>query len=398
MSFAATTALVKIKKMQKRLRVVQGGTSAGKTIAILLILIDIAQRQNGKLISVVAESFPHLRRGAVRDFLSILEMQGYFKDKSWNKSEMTYQFETGSRIEFFSADQPGKVRGPRRDILFINECNNVSYETYTQLAIRTKEDIYLDYNPVAEFWVHSEIIPHQEHDFAILTYKDNECLAPTIVQEIEQRRINASWFKVYGLGLLGEIESRIYRNWQVIDEIPHEARLERYGLDFGYTNDPSAIVAIYYYNGGYIYDEIIWQKGMSNKLIADTLLSQPLKALVVADSAEPKSIDEIKEYGVNIIPAVKGQGSVLQGIQFVQGKQCSITKRSINIRKEYNNYIWITDKDGKMLNEPDHQYSHSMDAIRYGMTNLDTVSRPDVDEEWRIAVNREMRLRNDAGI
>src|SRR6185436_6635365 len=213
--YSATTALNKILTLQKRLKIIQGGTSAGKTIAILLILIDRAQNEPGKLFSVVSESFPHLRRGAMRDFLSIMESQQFFKDLEWNKTDCIYTFSNGSKIEFFSADQPGKVRGPRRDVLFENECNNIPYETHTQLAIRTREDIYLDYNPTSEFWVHTELIPKLDHDFLILTYKDNDQLAETLVQEIEARRDNKNWFRVYGEGLLGEIETRIYKGWQI---------------------------------------------------------------------------------------------------------------------------------------------------------------------------------------
>ena len=398
MTYKKTTAVDKILALKKRLRIVQGGSSAGKTIAILLILIERAQREENKIFSVVSESFPHLRRGAIRDFLSIMEAHGYFVPSYWNKTEFIYSFPDGSKIEFFSVDQPGKVRGPRRDVLFINEANNINFEAYTQLAIRTNEDIYIDYNPVIEFWVHTEIIPSLEHDFIILTYLDNEGLAKSIIQELEARRGNKPWWRVYGEGHLGEIETRIYRNWAVVDEVPHEARLERYGLDFGYSNDPTAIVAIYYYNGGYILDEITFQKGLSNKMIADIIVSQPKKAIVVADSAEPKSIDEIKMYGIDIIPTVKGKGSVTRGIQYVQDQQISMTKISLNLRKEYNNYVWITDKDGKILNEPDHQYSHSMDAIRYGMENLDVNSRPTREDANRIMQNRLIRQQSDAGI
>lgn len=368
--FLPTTALKKIRRMKKRLRVVQGGSSAGKTIAILMILIDRAQKEKHKLISVVSETMPHLKRGAIRDFLSIMEEHGYYKDGNWNRSDFIYEFETGSKVEFFSADSADKVRGPRRDILFINECNNVSYETYTQLAIRTKEEIYLDYNPVSEFWVHEEIIAKGvEHDFDILTYKDNEGLPSAIVQELESRRGNKQFALVYLDGLLGEAEGRIFTGWQTIDEIPHEARLERFGLDFGYSNDPTAIVAIYYYNGGYIWDEVLFQKGLSNKQIADTLLNQK-RALIIADSAEPKSIDELRAYGLNVQPTTKGPGSVLQRIQMTQDQQISVTKRSINILKEYRNYLWERDKDGRIINEPEHLWSHSMDAGTYGMSSL----------------------------
>lgn len=355
--------------MRKRIRIICGGTGAGKTIAILLWLIDFAQSHDNQTISVVSESFPHLKRGSIRDFLNIMNEHKYFQDSKWNKTDYIYQFDSGSKIEFFSADQPGKVRGPRRDVLFINEANNISYETYTQLEVRTKKIIWLDFNPVSEFWVYSELIGKQDNDFLTLTYRDNESLDPLIVQAIEARRGNKNWWLVYGEGQLGVSEGRIYTDWAIIDEIPHEARLERYGLDFGYSNDPTAIVAIYKYNNGYILDQITYQKGLSNKQIADILMNQP-KALVVADSAEPKSIDEIMSYGVSIVGSTKGQGSVLQGIQYVQQQRISITKRSLDVLKEYRNFLWQTDKEGKIINEPEIIWKHSMDAISYGMNSL----------------------------
>lgn len=364
-----TTATDKIFKLRKRIRGVSGGTSASKTISILLWCIQRAQTNQNELISVVSETFPHLKRGAMRDFLSIMEEHGYYKDDQWNKTDFIYTFPTGSKIEFFSADQPGKVRGPRRDILFINEANNISYEIYTQLEVRTKKIIWLDWNPINEFWWYSDVLPTTDSDFLTLTYKDNEGLSPEIVGAIESRRGNKNWWRVYGEGQLGDVEGKIYRDWQLIDDIPHEARLERRGLDFGYSNDPSALVDVYYYNGGYILDEQFYQKGLSNKQIADFINNLP-KTLTIADSAEPKSIDEIKMYGVNIIPVVKGKDSVTQGIQFVQDQKISVTKRSTNIMREYRNYLWETDKDGKILNEPEHMYSHSMDAIRYAFDGL----------------------------
>lgn len=374
MKYESTTAINKVLQMKKRLKIIQGGSSAGKTIAILLILIDKAQSwKNGKyLISIVSESVPHLKRGAIRDFLNIMESHGYYKEENWNRTDFIYTFETGVKIEFFSADSADKVRGPRRDDLFINEANNISYETYTQLAIRTNGEIYIDYNPVAQFWVQYEIMPTLDHDFVILTYKDNEGLPETIITELESRKNRKSWWQVYGLGLLGEVEGKIYTDWLIIEDIPHEARLVRYGLDFGYTNDPTAIVAIYYYNGGYILDEIVYNKGMSNKQIADTLLSQEQSTLVIADSAEPKSIDEIGTYRINIQAATKGPGSVNQGVQFVQDQQISMTSRSLNIIKEYRNYLWDTDKDGKIINIPEGGFDHCMDAIRYALSSMPT--------------------------
>ena len=365
-----TTATKKIAKLNKRIRAIQGGTSAGKTVGIIEVLIDMAQRDEVPTISsIVSESFPHLKRGAILDFLSIMQQQDYFQDKRWNKTDYTYTFETGSKIEFFSVDQPGKVRGPRRDRLFMNEANNISHDTFDQLEVRTKEFIFLDWNPVSEFWYYDKVANRPDCEHLILTYKDNEALDKRIIEAIEQRKERKGWWKVYGEGQLGEVEGKIYKDWQIIDTIPFNARLERYGLDFGYSNDPSAIVAIYYLNDGYIWDEICFQKGLSNKQIADILSNQP-QALVIADSAEPKSIDEIYGYGVNIIAAEKGKDSVCNGIQLVQDQRMSITKRSINIIKEYRNYLWETDKDGKILNVPEHTFSHSMDAGRYAMSSL----------------------------
>jgi len=379
--YRITSATKKISTLKKRLRCIQGGTSASKTISIILLLIDMAQRDEVPTItSIVSESFPHLKRGAIRDFLSIMQEHNYFKDVRWNKSDYIYTFETGSQIEFFSADQPGKVRGPRRDRLFINEANNISYETFDQLEVRTKSLIFLDWNPTVSFWYYDKVANRNDVDFLILTYKDNEALDSAIVASIEQRKFNKSWWRVYGQGELGEIEGRIYRDWKIVDELPHEARLERYGLDYGYTNDPTAIVAIYYYNGGYIFDEITYQKGLSNKQIADILTNQP-KSLVVPDSAEPKSNDELKLYDINIFPAKKGQGSVSQGIQFVQDQRCSVTKRSVNLIKEYRNYIWLVDKDGKILNVPDPACAdHSLDAIRYAMGSIEPQAKKEEPE------------------
>ena len=367
--YQLTTTLKKITQLNKRIRIIQGGSSAGKTIALILYLIQFAQQNKNKTISVVSATLPHLKRGAIKDFVAIMTEHGYFKDDSWNKTNYTYKFDSGSTIEFFSADQPSKVRGPRRDVLFINECNNLPFETYTQLSIRTNDFIFLDYNPVSSFWVHEEIVPKFEHDFVIVTYKDNEALPDTIVKELESRRANKAFWTVYGEGKIGEAEHRIYKGWIMVDEIPHEARLVRYGLDFGYTNDPTAITAIYYYNGGYILDEIIYQKGLSNKDIADILNVNP-KATVIADSAEPKSIDEIKSYGVIVLPASKGQGSINQGIQYIQEQRISVTKRSTNLWKEYSNYLWMTDRDGKILNTPQDFLNHSLDSIRYGFDKI----------------------------
>ena len=386
-----TKATKRIFSLTKRIRAVAGGTAASKTVSILIWLIDYCQspKNKNKLSTVVSESYPHLRNGAMRDFEVIMKDREYWNNERWNKTGV-YTFETGNILQFMSVDTYSKAHGPRRDVLFVNECNNLAHNIVDQLIVRTKEIVWLDWNPTSEFWFYSDMLVNRtkDVDFITLTYKDNEALDRTTIDEIESHKNNKAWWAVYGLGQLGELEERIYKGWAIIKDIPFEARLERYGLDFGYTNDPTVIIAIYRYNNAFIWDEITYQKGLSNKSIADIFLNKP-KALVVADSAEPKSIDEIYSYGVNIIGAQKGQGSVYQGIQYVQSQKISITERSVKTLKAYRNYMFMKDKDEKVLNEPDntiHEWSNSMDAGRYGMESLkpqedDIISLPD-DTKW----------------
>lgn len=369
--YQLTTATTKLMKLRKRIKGIAGGASAGKTISIIQILMDKAQSDTlPTLTSITSESMPHLKRGAMRDFLNIMEQHGYFQPNRWNKSDFTYTFETGSKIEFFSLDMPHKVRGPRRQRLFINEVNNIPQETFDQLEIRTELEIWMDWNPTSEFFFYTDILNKRDDvDFEILTYKDNEGLQDSVVESIERRKGNKNWWLVYGMGQLGEVESRIYKDWAIIDEIPHEARLERYGLDFGYTNDETSLVAIYKFNDGWIIDELLYSTQLTNPKIASYLLNLP-KALVVADSAEPKSIAEIAAHGIMITGARKGKDSVLYGIQFVQDQKISLTKNSTNTIKEYRNYLWMTDNNGKIINEPIGIMDHSMSAIRYALTSI----------------------------
>lgn len=393
--YKAVKATSKLLALKKRIKAVAGGTSASKTISILLILIDKCQMAANKdeqlLVSVVSESLPHLKRGALRDFINIMEGHGYFKESQYNRTDFSYNFSPKVKMEFFGVDSPDKVRGPRRDILFMNEANNCPYHSFDQLEVRTKHEIWLDWNPTNEFWFYTDILPYREEDldFITLTYLDNEALDDRIVKTIESRKHNKSWWRVYGLGLLGEVEGKIYSDWNIIDKIPHEARLERLGLDFGYANDPAALVAIYKYNQSFIVDEMLHRTRMSNRKIADFILTSGKEnTLVIADSAEPKSIAEMAEHGVQIIGAQKGPGSRNQGIQWVQDQRMSVTKRSVNVIKSYRNYMWKTDRDGNIIDTPDHDYSDAMDAIRYGMESL----RPKEDDK------REYKSGNIVGI
>jgi phage terminase large subunit len=343
-----------------------------------LYLIALAQSdKTPTLTSICAESFPHLRRGAMRDFLNILKEHNYYRDARWDKTNSIYTFETGSQIEFFSVDQPEKVRGARRDRLFINEANNIAFSAFEELEVRTKEFVLLDWNPTNSFWYYEEVKGKRDDvEELTLTYKDNEALSPEIVASIEQRKDRKSWWKVYGLGQLGEVEGRILTGWDIIDKIPHQARLERHTLDFGYTNDESGIVDIYYYNGGYIWDEILYRKGVGNRELAETLLNLP-STLTVADSSEPKSIDEIRAFGVNIVGVAKNQGEtksetfVKWSFGLLQGSKISVTKRSTNLIDEYRNLLWWVDKNGKTLNVEDPACkNHLISAGRYGMVSI----------------------------
>jgi phage terminase large subunit len=376
MKFADTTATRKIFEMSERIRVVGGGTAASKTISIMVWGIDWAQTSKNKLMTVVSESYPHLEKGVMLDFENIMKAHGYWKDSQWNKTKHVYTFESGSKIEFFSVDTYGKAHGPRRDVLFINECNNLPYNIVDQLITRTREIIWLDFNPISEFWYHTELKDRRDDvEYLKLTYLDNEALDETTIKEIESHKHKKGWWTVYGLGELGEIEERIYKGWKQLDEIPPEARLERRYIDFGYTNDPTAIGDVYYWNGSYILDERIYQKELSNKAIAESLLQMP-RILTIADSAEPKSIAEIQSFGLNIVASKKGKDSIYHGIQSVQDQQIYVTKRSHNIWKEYMNYVFIKDKNDKVLNDTDPACAdHHMDGIRYAVTSLVPVMR-----------------------
>lgn len=367
-----TTATRKIFQLKKRIRAVAGGTSASKTISILIWLIDYCQtKQTGlKLATVTSESYPHLLKGAMLDFQNIMKDRGYWNDDLWHDTKHVYTFETGNKLEFATFDTYSKAHGSRRDVLFINEGNNLAYNIVDQLMVRTRENVWLDWNPTSEFWFYNDMLGQRDDiDFITLTYVDNEALDQQTIHEIESHKNNKGWWQVYGLGQLGTLEGRIFTEWIILDELPIEAQLVRYGLDFGYTNDPTAIPAVYRWNGAFVLDEITYQKGLSNRQIADILLNEQ-KALIVADSAEPKSIDELRSYGLKIIGAHKGKDSVNQGIQYVQAQKIFVTKRSINLLKEYRNYLWMTDKDGKIINEPSPIWNHQMDALRYALESL----------------------------
>ena len=373
-----TTAQAKIAKLRKRIRIVRGGTSASKTFTIVPFLIDYAVKNPLAEISIVAETIPHLKRGALRDFLKIMDMIGMYEPENFNKSSLVYTFSNGAYIEFFSADAESKLRGARRDVLFVNECNNITWEAYYQLAIRTRRFIYLDYNPVAEFWVDTELINDNDADFVVLTYKDNEALDQSIVKEIEKAKEKAqtssywaNWWNVYGLGNIGSLQGTIFENWEQCDTIPTDAEFISYGMDFGFTNDPTTLIALYRYNSELYVNELIYETRLTNSDIIAKLqqLGVTRQQMIVADSAEPKSIEDIRRAGYRIEGAKKGADSIRNSIDTLQQYRLNVTKNSVNLIKELRNYKWLTDSEGKFTSQPIDSYNHGIDALRYVALN-----------------------------
>ena len=370
-----TTAFYKLKELNERIRIVRGGSSAGKTIAILCLLIHHAGTNKNKEISIVSESIPHLRRGALKDFLSILKALNRYQEKKFNRSTLKYTFDTGSYIEFFSTESADKLRGARRTDLYINECNNVPFSSYQELSIRTSENVWLDYNPTSLFWVDKELVGQPDTDFITLTYKDNESLPESIVKELEKARVKAktssywkNWCRVYLDGQIGTLEGACIPDWKEIDMIPEEARLLGHGMDFGYSVDSTSIVALYKYNDSYIFDEVLYKTGMLNRDISSFIKNNHIEGYIYADSAEPKSIAEIRLSGVDIFPVTKGRDSIVYGINLINQNEVFVTHRSKNLKKELEGYVWMKDKQGNSLQKPNPMTGdHAIDAARYAM-------------------------------
>jgi len=354
---------------RKRRALNEGGTASSKTWSILQLLVLIAQHARRRLlISVVSESLPHLKRGCVRDFMNILG--DAFDESRYNKTEQTYAFGNGV-MEFFGADEAGKVRGPRRDILFINEGNNIPWETARGLDIRTRLFTLVDWNPVSEFWAHEHWIGQPENAYIHSTYLDaRSVLPPEIVANIESNREkDPNWWNIYGLGLLGKVEGLVYPHFGQVEELP-QGGVEFYGLDFGYSNDPTVLVKCVIRGEELYGQELIYETGLTNDMIAyrmDELGIRRNYDEIYADSAEPKSIDEIHARGFNIKPAPKGPGSVEYGHQKTNQYRQFWTKDSVRCIKEQRNFRYIPDKNGKLTEKTTHNFSHGMDARRYAL-------------------------------
>lgn len=374
-------------KTTKKIVISQGGGRSGKTYSILQLLIIKAMTEKKIIISVVGENMPFVKRGVIRDFRNIMIESSLWDDSRFNKTESVYKFITGSIIEFFSVENYGRALGSARDYLFINECNNIQYETCFQLMARTRKQTYLDFNPVDKFWVHSEIIENKEFEgqfeFIKTTFIGNEMLDESIKQMMLARAAKDENYKrVYVLGEVGKIEGLIFKDYELIDNIPNNIILncqQYFGLDWGWSNDPSSIINVFITSTSeqrvkdiYI-DELYYETQTHNRELANIIKSNIEKVdyEVIADSSEPKSIDELYNYGINIFAADKPSGSVNFGIELMQQANIYVTKRSVNTIKELRNYKWAVDKNGNVIKNskgkpvPIDNYNHSLDAIRY---------------------------------
>jgi phage terminase large subunit len=353
----------------RRYTIHQGGTGSGKTWSVLQWIGYYGKYSKMPLVvSVVAESYRHLQRGAMRDFRKLNQILAWgYKE---NKANHTFSF-GHVIIEFLSASEPDKLRGPRRDILYINECNRIPYESFNQLNSRTKLRTFLDFNPTKRFWVHDELIPSltaQGYTFTKSKYTDNAFLQSTEIDNIERMRSNANWWKVYGEGEVGEYEGRVFNNWEIIpDDVTMPGNMLGYGLDFGFVNSPTVIVQVNECNGELYVDELVYKTKVHNdQLFAFAQQNLDLDKLAVADCAETKTIDYMFRKGwKGIQGCIKGHDSVMHGLQLLLDRKINVTARSVNIIKELNNYMWDTAPDGKLTNNPVKDYDHAMDAIRY---------------------------------
>ena len=378
-----TTALNKLQPLfnsNKRFLVVQGGMRAGKTYPILMLITSWCQQNPDKIATIASMSYPHLSRGAIRDFQTIMKNAEIWEPERWNQSSKIYTFANGTIMEFISVDNMS-AHGPARDLLFVNEANDMDRETFEQLAARTTGKVIIDYNPTSEFWAHTWLLKEHadECDFIILTYEDNEALAPSIRKYIESKKPKpnekpSNWWIVYGLGQIGSLEGNIYSGWRKATEADwnlEKLKLIRYGLDFGFSNDESAMVAIYKTENNELY---IKEKLYKTGILASQYREEFAKAgiehnvLIVADSARPEIIADIKANGYRIIGADKNPGSVLRGIDRV--KQQQIIYDGKDIEREYLSYAWRKKRTGEILDEPVDGNDHLMDAIRYAVDDL----------------------------
>lgn len=351
----------------------QGGSSSGKTYSILQVLFTKAV-QEYNVITVVGESIPNLKAGALRDALDIYNSSPILKSliSDYNRTDRIFQFVNGSIMEFKSYETPQGAKSGKRDYLFINEAQGISKEVFNELHIRTKKQTYIDYNPNAEFWVHEEVIGTPNTKLFISDHRHNPFVPQKIRDKIEALRYkDMELFKVYARGLTGKIEGLVFRNFDVVDSVPLGSELIGIGIDWGFTNDPTTVIKVFRYNGEIYIDELLYQTGLTNADIISKLNNLGVTRFnsIVADSAEPKSIEDLNRGGFNVEGAKKGADSIINSIDTLKQFKINITRNSTNTIKEFRSYKWATDSSGKTINKPVDFNNHAIDAIRYVALN-----------------------------
>lgn len=357
-----------------------GGTRSGKTYSTLQVLALIANRSPEPLIiSVVTQTFPQLRQGAMRDFEKVVNELPI----KYTENKSTHTWDIGrSKIEFFSADQYEKVLGAQRDVLYINECNRLGYEVVRQLMVRTSGKKFFDYNPVASFWMNEEILNRGGVAEIHSTYKDNEHLSPMQIAEIESHKKDENWWRVYGLGLEGRLEGLVFPDWTTVDEMPQGCKV-RYGLDFGF-NDPTALVKIGVLGDDLYLEELIYQRGMISADIGARMTALGIQRRadkILGDSAAAEQIETLYRDGWNIHPSRKGAGSIVGGIDQMKRYNIKVVQSSSNLITELYNYTWEKDKNDNLLNRPIDGFCHLIDAARYALADI-TANNGDYSLGW----------------
>ena len=356
----------------KRITVEQGGSRSGKTYNILIWIIFYYSTNNeDKTITICRKTFPSLRASVMRDFLDILKRFDIYDERFHNKTNNEYEL-NGNLIEFISLDQPQKIRGRKRDLLYINEANELYFEDWQQLVMRTTGKVIIDYNPSDSFhWIYDRVIPRDDCEFFQTTYKDNPFLDKEIINEIERLRdTDDDYWRIYGLGERGVSRATIFQ-FSVVDSIPEQATFLSYGMDFGFTNDPTSLVKVSMQGNDIYIHELLYHTNLTNDDISNKLQGLEIGRydVIYADSAEPKSIEELYRKKWNIKPTAKGSDSVMAGIDMLKRYNLKVTKTSLNLIKELQNYKWQEDKNGNLLNRPIDNYNHAIDATRYAVWN-----------------------------
>ena len=377
-----TTSLLKIAQLKKRIKVIRGGQGAGKTISILILLINHASSKPNKEILVLSAELTKMRLTVIKDFVKLMRLIGIYDDARFLAGTL-YRFQNGSFIKFIGLDKSDVGKGLRSDVAYFNEVNKIDFESYRQVASRAGQ-VYADYNPDAEFYIDTDVVNREDCDFLQLTFRDNELLSESERNEILMYQKNgynddgtikndywANLWNVYGLGNIGNLQGVVFNNWTKCDSIPNDAEFIAYGMDWGFTSDPTTLTAVYRYNKDLYLDELIYETGLTNSDIIKKLqdLGVQRHQMIVADSAEPKSIEDIRRAGYRIEGAKKGADSIRNSIDTLQQQKLFITARSINGLKEASNYKWATDGLGKTLNIPEDKHNHFWDSVRYVALN-----------------------------